>query len=134
MSKPVDREVNGLRFFAPRFCGACGASLRTGTARRPRPRGEANDPASEGAAGRERSAGYVNDYSNFIGGRNALDIRHRRCRLALGVLLGRVCFELEADERLVADDPRIVTGVDYVGVTWLELLLGAVFVDDVQAA
>src|SRR6185369_4855018 len=57
-----------------------------------------------------------------------------RAVLAARVLLGRLRLELETDEALVPDDPRIVTGLDHVGVTWSELDLGAIFVADGQPA
>jgi hypothetical protein len=50
----------------------------------------------------------------------------------LRVLLGRSRVELEAHERLVADDPRIVTGLDLVRVAGADVLLGPVLVDDVH--
>src|SRR5215207_11421691 len=51
-------------------------------------------------------------------------------RLALGVLLRRSRLELEPDEPLVADDPRVVAGLDDVRVARADLDLGAVVVLD----
>jgi hypothetical protein len=48
------------------------------------------------------------------------------------VLLGRPRVELEAHERLVADHPRVVTGLDLVRVARADVLLGPVLVDDVH--
>src|SRR5262249_5240043 len=43
-------------------------------------------------------------------------------------------FELEADERLVPDDPRVVAGLDDVGLARRDLVLGAVVMRDVHRA
>src|SRR5262245_41184368 len=45
-------------------------------------------------------------------------------------LLGRRRLELEPDERLVADDPRVVAGLDDVRLTGTDFLLRAVLVGD----
>src|SRR5689334_24806324 len=50
------------------------------------------------------------------------------------VLLGRLRLELEPDELLVPEDPRVVARLDDVGVAGTELQLGAVVVRDVQPA
>src|SRR5512133_4189422 len=55
-------------------------------------------------------------------------------RSALRVFLRRSRLELEADEPLVADDPRVVAGLDDVGVARTDLDLGAVLVLDGKAA
>jgi len=49
---------------------------------------------------------------------------------ALGVFLRRSLFELEPDEALVADDRRVVPGLDDVRVARTDLDLGSVFVLD----
>src|SRR5919197_555460 len=51
---------------------------------------------------------------------------------ALCVLLGRPRLELEPHDGFVADDPRVVTGLDHVRVAGADLLLGAVVVGDVH--
>src|SRR5262249_45755173 len=48
--------------------------------------------------------------------------------LRAGVLLSRLRLKLEADERLVADHMRIVSGLDHIRVTGSNLNLGAVVV------
>src|SRR5688572_26405136 len=48
-------------------------------------------------------------------------------------LRGRA-VELEAHERLVADDPCVVSGLDDVGVTGAEVAFCPVVVDDVHGA
>src|SRR4029453_11518719 len=54
--------------------------------------------------------------------------------LASRVFLGRTRLELESHDRFVADDPGIVSGFDDVGLTWTDLLLCAVLVDDAHRA
>ena len=49
-------------------------------------------------------------------------------------LLGSPGLELEPDDGLVADDPCVVSGINGVGLTWADLLLGAVVVDDAHRA
>ena len=51
-------------------------------------------------------------------------------RSALGVFLRRSLLELEPDEPLVADDPRVVAGLDDVRVARADLDLGSVLVLD----
>src|ERR671918_428198 len=55
-------------------------------------------------------------------------------RSALGVFLCRPRLELEPDEPLVADDPRVVARLDDVRVAWADLDLGSVLVLDGQPA
>src|SRR5215210_2288494 len=57
-----------------------------------------------------------------------------RSRAALGVFLSRSRLELEADEPLVADDPRIVARLDDVRLAGADLDLGSVVVLDAQPA
>jgi hypothetical protein len=54
--------------------------------------------------------------------------------LALRVFLRRARLELESDEPLVADHPRVVAGLDDVRLARTELDLGAVLVLDRQPA
>lgn len=54
-------------------------------------------------------------------------------RLALRVFLSRARFELKPYEPLVANHPRIVTGLDHVRITRPELDLRAILVSDGQA-
>jgi hypothetical protein len=49
---------------------------------------------------------------------------------ALGVFLRRSLLELEPDEPLVADDPRVMAGLDDVRVAPADLDLGSVLVLD----
>src|SRR4029453_11786248 len=60
--------------------------------------------------------------------------RNASPRLASRVLLGGPGLELKPDDRPIADDPRIVTGLDDVGLAWSDLQLGAVVVDDAHRA
>jgi hypothetical protein len=53
---------------------------------------------------------------------------------ALSELLGRLRLELEPHDGLIADDPRVVTGLDHVRVAWTDLLLGAIVMGDVHRA
>jgi hypothetical protein len=57
--------------------------------------------------------------------------RSARVRLPR-VLLGGSRLELERDERIVAGDPRVMAGLDYVGISGVEVGLGAVVVRDVH--
>jgi hypothetical protein len=64
--------------------------------------------------------------------------RHHRTqtrqRRALRVLLGGLRLELEPHDALVADDPRIVTGLDDVRLAGPDLLFRAVFVGHLHRA
>jgi hypothetical protein len=51
---------------------------------------------------------------------------------ALGELRGGRRFEFDSDERLVADDPGVVTGLDDVRVARSGICLAAVFMNDVK--
>jgi hypothetical protein len=67
------------------------------------------------------------------GGPNTRAMAETKLR-ALRVLLSRSRFKLKPDNGLVADDPRVVTGLDHVCVPRADLLLAAVVVDDMHPA
>src|SRR3954454_16069849 len=88
-------------------------------------------PFSVGCAqARTRTGGYP------FARRRSPTIRPGRLtkRSALGVVLRGLRLELEPDEALVADDPRVVTGLDDVRVAGADLELGAVVVLDAELA
>lgn len=62
--------------------------------------------------------------------RNAADVD--ACRW--GSAVGGCALELQDHDRVVADDPSIVPGLEHVGVTDADIGLAAIGVDDVQPA
>src|SRR5207248_1907201 len=57
--------------------------------------------------------------------------RRTRCS-AFRVLLGSSRVELKADDGFVADDPRVVPGLNHVRLACAYFLFGSVIVDDVH--